>query len=70
MLERSVNTVMGFAQFVISVLGALPVVVKLTSEFPGLDRVRTFEPIELAKMLVTRTGTGKVMVPTGPLLVI
>jgi len=52
------------------VLGELPVVVKLTSGFPGLDRVRTFDPPELARMLLTTTGFGKVMVPTGPLLVI
>ena len=57
-------------QFVTSVLGELPVVVTLTSGFPGLDRVRTFEPPELARMLFTTTGTGKVTVPTGPLLLI
>ena len=70
MLDRNVNTVMGFTQFVAKVLGELPVVVKLTSGFPGLDRVRTFDPPELARMLLTTTGFGKVMVPTGPLLVI
>ena len=60
----------GFTQFVTRDLGELPVVVKLTSGFPGLDRVRTFDPTELARMLLTTTGFGKVMVPTGPLLVI
>ncbi len=37
---------------------------------PGLDRVSTFEPVELARMLVTTTGAGKVIVPTGPPLII
>ena len=70
MLDFSVNTVMALAQFVVSVLGVLPVVVTLTSGLPGLDRVSTFEPVELARMLVTTTGAGKVIVPTGPPFVI
>ena len=70
MLDFSVNTMTGFAQFVTNVLGVLPVVVTLTSGVPGLDKVSTFEPIELARMLVTTTGEGKVIVPTGPPLVI
>ena len=68
MLERTVKTVTGLLQFVTSVLGALPVVLTLTSGFPELDNVSTFEPTELAERLFTTTGTGKVIVPTGPLL--
>jgi hypothetical protein len=69
-LDRSVNIVTGFTQFVTNVLGELSFVVTLTSGFPELDRVRTFVPTELARMLLTTTGPGKVTVPTGPLLVI
>ena len=68
MLERRVNTVIGVVQFVVNVLGVLPDVVTLTSGLPGLLSVNVFEPPELATTLCTTTGTGKVIVPTEPLL--
>ena len=69
-LDCKVNDVTGFVQFVTSVFGVLPDVVTLTLALPELVRVSVFEPPELATRLVTITGTGNVIVPIGPLLVI
>ena len=66
MLERNVSDVTAFVQFVVSVAACPPETVILTSAFPGLDSVKTFDPEELTRMLETFTGIGKVIEPDAP----
>ena len=66
LLARSVRLVTGVVQPVVSVCGVLPEVVRLTLGLPGLIKVYVVLLLELTRMLLTRTGRGKVMVPCDP----
>ena len=47
----------------------LPAVVTFTSGLPELPNVKTVVPVELTRTLLMITGRGKMIVLTGPALV-
>ena len=65
-LARSVRLVTAVVQPVVSVCGLLLEVVKLTFGLPGLISVYVLLLLELTRILRTRTGRGKVIVPCAP----